>query len=250
MPRAILLGLIFASLLGAQAPSPLDRVTALMRDYARGVMEFRFDAQVRLSELNSAGKLLKTKNTTHIMEFTKGRYRGEDPSADSDWSGTLQVTKAARRTLGLQTYTDLGVWDPVFVFSPGERKDNKWTYGISNAARDGAMTVSYKSAETCSTFKPAGNEFKFTDRGCGSGRVILDERASVPLRTTFEALGLPLAFGKEVLKEYRNDAEYRMVTVAGAKQPFLVPARATANLVFELRKIVVECAYTLHPGRK
>ena len=250
MPPAILFGLVFAPLLGAQSTNPLDHVTALMRDYARGVMEFRFDVQARLRDFDHTGKLLSAKNTAHIMEFTKGRYRGEDPSADSDWSGTLQVTKAARRTLGLQTYTDLGVWDPVFVFSPGARKGSEFTYRISAAASEGAMTVSYKSAKTCSTFAPAGNEFKFTESQCGSGQAILDERASIPLRTTFEALGLPLTFGKEVLKEYRNDADYRMATVAGAKQPFLVPAKATATLVFDLHKIVVECVYTLHPGRK
>ena len=60
-----------------------------MRDYARGVMQFRFDVKAGISDFDAAGKLLKAKNTTHIMEFTKGRYRGEDPSADSGGSGTL-----------------------------------------------------------------------------------------------------------------------------------------------------------------
>jgi hypothetical protein len=102
------------------------------------------------------------------------------------------------------------------------------------------MTVSYKRGEACGAFESAGNNFKFKDRECGGGQVHLDERSGIPLRTTFEASGLPLTFGKEVLKEYRNDAEYRMATVAGAKQPFLVPSRATATLVFGFHKVVVE----------
>jgi hypothetical protein len=67
------------------------------------------------------------------------------------------------------------------------------------------------------------------------------------LRTS--CIGLPFV-GKEVLKEYRNDADYRMVTVAGAKLPFLLPTRAAATFVFGLHKIVVECVYALHPGKK
>src|SRR5271165_5588296 len=127
----ILLMFAFSSAVAAAQqsadPAPLDRMTAVMRDYARGMTENRFDAQCKISQFDSAGKLRRTRNTTHVMEFTKGRYRGLNETADSDWTGTINVRGGSvmnpwsRSAVRLELYTDQFAFQPVFVFAPSTR---------------------------------------------------------------------------------------------------------------------------------
>jgi len=244
MGRGILFFLLLPALSRAQEPDVVERVTALMRDYARGMTENQFDVRVTISEFTSNGKLRRTRNTTHRMEFVKGRYRGIVPSAESDWEGTLTVSHAGRGTLGLEMFTDRGVWDPIFVFSPGARAKREWTY----ESRD-SRTVAYQSGRPCATFEAGGSGFRFTRGLCGRGQVTLDE-GDVPFSASFQAIGLPLNVGKTALQEYRDESLYQTVTLPGSKMPFLVPRSAVATLTFNNRKVVVECHYALRPGTK
>ena len=244
MRRTVLFFLLLPALSRAQEPGAVERITALMRDYARGMTENQFDVRVTISDFTPTGKLRRTRNTTHRMEFVKGRYRGIVPSAESDWEGTLTVSHAGRGTLGLEMFADRGVWDPVFVFSPGARANREWTY----ESRD-ARTVAYRSARPCATFEPGGSGFRFVRGFCGRGQVTLGD-GEAPLSTSFQAVGLPLSLGKTTFQEYHAESLYQTITLPGSNQPFLVPRSAVATLTFNNRKIIVECRYALRPGRK
>lgn len=244
---AAVAGIAFAQ--QGAAPATLERVTALMRDYARGVTENPFDAACRVSFFDPAGKLRKIKNTTYRLEFTKGRYRGVDSASESDWTGTIQLTHVDRRTLGLQLDSNIFAFlRPIFVFAPGGRND--WIFEPANPRGGNAITVSYRSREDC-TFERGKRGFDLAhDKNCGSGEVTIDGNSAIPLRTSFEALGLPLCSGKETLKSCHVDAEFQNVPMTGSARPFVFPKRAAATWMFGDGKILIECSYTLHTGTK
>ena len=223
-------------LLQAQSPPALDRATALMRDYARGMTENVFDVRVKISEFVPDGKLRRVKNTTHRMSFVKGRFRGTEPDVHTDWESTLVVNHASRSTLGLEMFTDRGVWDPIFAVSPGARLNHEWAY-----ESDGDRVLKYRAISGCHTFEPDGVKFRFARQICGSGELRLQD----PLSMTFQAVGLPLSFGKDALREYRNESTYRKVALPGSQELFLIPATATATFVFASHTLIVEAVYTL-----
>jgi hypothetical protein len=226
------------------APAPLERVTALMRDYARGVTEYPFDAKCGISYFDLNGKLEKARNTTHRMEFTKGRYRGLDPTSESDWTTTILMTHLNRHTGGFLADTEiLAFSQPIAAFAPGGR--NYWILETAKPTGGSAATVAYHPSEKCSTFEPGKKGFDLAhDKECGSGQVTFEGSSAVPMRTSFEALGLPLSSGKETLKSCHVDAEFQNVSMAGAARPFVFPKHATATWVFGDGKVLIECAYT------
>ncbi len=242
MRRLILLA---AAVLRAQSSDPVDRVTAVMQKYARAMTELTFDVQVKISDFEPGGKLRRVRQMTHRMSFTRGRYRGVDPTAQSDWESTIQVTHAGRGTLGLEMFTDRGVWDPVFAFAPHARSAREWTYETS-APRE----VQYRSSAPCQTFEPGGRGFRFSAKLCGSGQVTLDEGSGRLIRTSFQAEGLPLQFGKELLRAYRTESRYGTVTLPGSGEPYMVPQSAVTTLEFGKGRVTVEASYTLRPQRK
>jgi hypothetical protein len=239
MLSKMLPGLLAAVLLWAQSQPALDRATVLMRDYARGMTENAFDVRVKISEY-ADGELRRVKNTTHRMSFTKGRFRGTEPDQQTDWESTIVVSHAGRGTLGLEMFTDRGIWDPVFAVSPGGRLHNEWIYESPAAG-----ILKYHSSTACNTFEPDGAKFRLSRQFCGRGELAMDNG----LQAKFEALGLPLTVGKEVLREYRSESTYRRIAMAGSSEPFLFPATATSTFVFKTHKIVVEAAYSLAHAR-
>jgi hypothetical protein len=240
MLSKMLPGLLAAVLLQAQSQPALDRATVLMRDYARGMTENVSDVRVKISDYGPDGKLRRVKNTSHRMSFTKGRFRGTAPDQQTDWESTIVVSHAGRGTLGLEMFTDRGIWDPVFAVSPGGRLRNEWTYESPTA-----NILRYHSSAGCNTFEPDGAKFRFSRQFCGRGELAMDNG----LQAKFEALGLPLTVGKEVLREYRSESTYRKIAMAGSSEPFLFPATATSTFVFKTHKIVVEAAYSLAHAR-
>ena len=239
-------GLVFAQ--QAAPVAPVAHVSAVMKDFLRGLTENRFDVRCKISFFDSTGKLKRVHNTTHRLEFTKGRFRGEYSSTESDWTANFIVSHTDRGTLGLQTFTDNNaIHSPAFVFSPGSGA--AWTFQPANTTARGPIAVAYRSTDRCATFEATGKSFRAKETPCGTGEVTVDENGAIPLRTTFEALGLPLSLGKRALTGYRVEGEFQNVAVAPTGQLILSPKTATATILFDDEKIVVESAYTLHTGK-
>jgi hypothetical protein len=254
---ALLLAAALALSAGSQQPasqSTLDLLTGVIQDYARDVTENRFDVKSTITSYDPAGKRQKFESTTHVLEFTKGRYAGV--GEESAWNGSFQITRAKNADIGAELYSDMGAFVPIFVLNPGER--SRWDFQSSDLPGSRFAMVSYRSHEQCATFvpgpeaalPPGPNGFGFAKWRCGSGQVILDENAAIPLRTNFDALGFPVSSGKKVMTGYHVEDEYQKVSMPGGKQQFLFPARATATFTFVSGRIVVECEYTLATGPK
>jgi hypothetical protein len=227
---------------GQTDPPALDRISAKVKNYLRSVTENRFDVFCQITAFDATGKVKKVRDDRHRLEFTQGRFRGPGQSEDTNWASTIHVTHANRATLGLQLFTDWdGLVTPAFAFA-----NQKWILKAS-VVSGGSVNVDYRPRANCSTFQAAGTQFKYSGEDCGAGQIVLDADAN-PLRTTFEALGLPLPQGKRSLTSYRVNAEFQTVAVAGAREPLILPKSATATFTFSDEKIVVESRYTLHPG--
>ena len=232
----------------AAPTATLERVTSAMQDYARGVTENRFDVSCRLTGLDAAGKVRKVRNTTHTLEFTKGSYKSASEGSEPEWTGTF-TTRGGRRTIGLETMTDFGAFSPVAIFSPGSRK--KFDFRSADSEGVGAIEVSFAVKDSCQAFQASGGgSFKMVNGSCASGRVVLDPAAAVPLRITLEGGGFPVSLGKSSMSRYHVESEFQMVSLAGAKRPFLFPSKSVATFVFDGEPETVECGYTFHAGRK
>jgi hypothetical protein len=232
----------FAVIAAAQGPASPEQVSAKMKDYLRGVTENRFDVVCKISNFDANGKLRKVRNTTHRLEFTQGRYRGTGQSADTDWAASIVVSKANRRTIGLEMFTDM---DGLLV--PGFLVANKSFEIEPTAMENGGARVGYRSKDACASFVSAGDGFKHGGTDCGAGEVVLD--AAGPVRAIYEALGLPLAQGKRQLTKYRVEAEFQKGAVVGSKDVQILPKIAVATITFSDQKTVVESRYTLHSGK-
>ncbi len=247
--RLLALLITLAAVAAAQGqkapPTNVDRISAQMKNYLRGVTENRFDVRCKITQFDANGKLKKVRNETCRLEFTRGRFKGPGLSADTDWSSEIRITRASRGTLGHQLLTDLhGLVFPAIVFADTTFKVEP------SALSGGVVTVAYRSSETCATFETAGSgRFKTAEKNCGAGQVVLDADGTVPLRTSFEAVGLPLAMGKRDLRAYRVEAEFQTANVDGSREPLIVPKSAVATFTFNDYKIVVERGYTLHSGK-
>jgi hypothetical protein len=225
--------------------TPPARVTAVLRGYARGMTESRFDVKSRIITLDAAGKLKKVKNTTHRLEFTQGHFRGLDPEGDVDWTSSMRI-RGNRGTLSIEALTDMALLFPVFILAPSRR--GEWVFASSTAPDASSVTVSYRPSQPCSTFEGSDEGFQFNEKMCAAGNVVVDLGAAIPLRSSFDALGLPLTSpsGKTVLKGYHLEADFQTAAIPGGKAPFAFPKTAVSTFTFADKRVVVECTYTLH----
>ncbi len=218
-----------------------------MQDYARGVTETRFDVSCKIQSFNTWGALVKVRNATHRLEFTKGRFRSSAEGTEAAaWTGSFE-THGSRGPIGLETYADTAVFFPIFAFAPGARQ--KFDFETASAPANG-VAVSFRSLDACRTFEPRGKGFGLTKGDCENGQFVLDESGPVPLRGSFSGLGFPVSAGKEVLNGYRAETEFAEVPLAGAKRPFLFPKRVKATFAFGTGDVTVDCGYALHTGKK
>ncbi len=217
-----------------------------MQDYGRGITENRFDVSCKLSRFDGAGKLVKVRDTTHRLEFTKGVFRGLADQTDSDWSGTL-VVHGGRGVVGLELHADTGAFDQIFVFSPGSRKN----FDFEVSSGEGPVTIAYRPKEqACHSFVRDRKGFRLENSACGKGQVVWDESGAVPLRGSYDALGFPVGSGNDSMSAFHVDDEFQFVPLPGAKKPFLFPKRVVAVFDFSPGKVTVDCGYALHAGRK
>ncbi len=238
----MLLLLLAGYTLTGQPASVLDTLTSSMQDYARGITENRFDVSCKLNRFDPAGKLTKTKDTKHVLEFSRGIFK-----TAGDWSATWNV-RGDRKTLGLEIHTDDGALLPVFVFSPAKR--SRMIFHPATPSASGAVTVSFQPAEPCQSFKPATKGFTLNEISCGTGQILLDEKAAVPLRASLDGAGFPLVSGKESMDHFHVESEFEKVVVPGAKRPFIFPKRVIANFGFSGGKVTATCEYQPHTNKK
>jgi len=239
-----------AAVAAAQSQGDLpgvDRV-AQVKDYLRGVTENRFDVRCRISFFDSAGKLKKARNETHRLEFTRGSFKGNGLSEATDWSSTIAVTHASRATAGLQTFADFdGLLTPflLLVLQSNERGAKPQPSSLTDAG----LRVAYRSNGECATFESRGTALRHGEKLCGAGEVLFSLGASVPLRTSFEALGLPFQVGKRSVVGYRVEAEFQKAVAAGTDRPLILPKSAMETISFNDGRVVVESVYSLHSGK-
>jgi hypothetical protein len=235
-----------ASAQDVKTATPLARVTTVLRDYARGLTENRFEVKSKISSYDASGKLQKVKNSGHTLEFTKGRYRSADPI---DWASSMQI-RGKRDTIGLEANTDSALLFPVFIFAP--KSDANWTFENSERPDTKSIEAAYRPSQPCSTFVGSKDGFEFNDKICAAGKEVIDQSATTLLRSSFDALGLPLISpsGKTRLEAFHMDAEFQTVSVPGDKQPFSFPKTAISTYTYGDKKVVIESTYTLLRGGK
>jgi hypothetical protein len=121
-----------------------------------------------------------------------------------------------------------------------------------NTQTDGTVTAKITPVKSCGVLSMKEHpELYFPDELCGASEFHLSNDLTFQ-RFAFEASGLPAPikiapFGNCTLQSYSAETEFQKITIAGEKEPFLVPKQVTATLQTSKGKIVITSVYEPKP---
>ncbi|HEV2987016.1 MAG TPA: hypothetical protein VG759_01135 [Candidatus Angelobacter sp.] len=117
-----------------------------------------------------------------------------------------------------------------------------------NGGSERLITARLTPTKSCATITMEKNpQVYFPDDVCGTSEYQLQDNLSFQ-KFVFDAAGLPASvniasLGKSILRSYHVEIAFQKVTLAGDKEPFLVPKQVTAKLESNKGSVVITSLY-------
>jgi hypothetical protein len=230
----------------------MEQLTTAAKHFFRDTAEFPLLQKMTMTVTDSSGRVIKTRNLS--VDYV---FRGFSPRTKSTL-GNVHAEVSFWDAIGgakiLKVAMNSDIWTMVagdeLVSDSGQNE----MVASSNlpANHDGArqefITAKLLPAKPCPavTMKHHPDDY-MTDLTCGASEFQLKDDLSFQ-KFSFEVTGLPAPvnvspLGQCTLQRYHAEIEFQSVTVAGEKEPFIVPKKVTASLETNKGKILIVSEY-------